>query len=283
MMSDHDPTLPNEPVIDLRAVSLAQNFKLALTDLIQGTLNWRLNFKLGLLDTKLKYRGSILGPFWITIIMASKIGTIGFLYAYLLHISLHDYLPFISLSIILWIYISGIMNDSCSIFTNARQLILSTRIPYSVYAWRHIIAHAFIFLHNLVVIVIVFSIFKIFPKNLYLLPPAAFLWIADSLSICLLLGILGTRFKDIPPIVANITQALFFITPIVWKPSLLSFNNSYILLNPFYPLIEIIRGPILGEPLSSSLWWAAVGYSVVLWILTLLIFSKTRFRIPYWM
>ena len=30
-------------------------------------------------------------------------------------------------------------------------------------------------------------------------------------------GIVATRFRDIPPIIASLTQLLFFMTPIVWS------------------------------------------------------------------
>lgn len=282
-MSDHNPTLSKEPVIDLRSVSLTQNIKLALVDLLQGILQIGLGWKLGWLDVKLRYRGSILGPLWITIIMGVKITTIGILYAFLLHLDLKHYYTYVAISVVLWTYMSGMINDSCTIFTNASPLILSQRIPFSIYVWRTVFCNILILLHNLLVIVVVFTVFKIVPYTLYLLLPSALLWIMDSLAIGILFGILGTRFKDIPPIVSAFTQAFFFITPIIWKASSLNFNKDYILLNPFYPLFEIVRAPILGESLTPSIWGAAIGYSLILWIIALFIFSKTRFRIPYWM
>lgn len=281
-MSNEHPVSSKEPILDLGPVKFSQNIKLALLDLVNGFLKWRLNFKLGWTDIKLRYRGSILGPFWITIIMGCKIATIGFLYAYLLHINIHNYLPYVSLSVVLWTFINALILDSCTIFSNSEKLILSTRLPYSVYAWRNIISNFLILIHNLLVIVIVFWTLKIIPYTLYLLIPSGILWVLDSLSICLLIGILGTRYKDVPPIITSIMQALFFITPIIWKVDLIHFNKNYMLLDPLYPLFEIVRAPILGEYVSSSIWVSAIIYSILLWIITIFIFSKTRFRIPYW-
>ncbi|MBI0074913.1 ABC transporter permease [Commensalibacter sp. M0357] len=281
-MSNDNQILPKEPILDLGPVKFSQNIKLAVLDILEGFMKWRLNCKLGWTDIKLRYRGSILGPFWITIIMGSKIATIGFLYAYLLHINIHEYLPYVSLSVVLWTFISTLTIDSCTIFTNSEKLILSTRLPYSVYAWRSIISNFLILIHNLLVIVIVFCILKVVPYTLYLLIPSGILWTLDSLAICLLIGILGTRFKDVPPIIASIMQALFFITPIIWKINFIHFNKNYMLLDPLYPLFEIVRAPILGEYVSSSIWFAAIVYSLILWVTAIFIFSKTRFRIPYW-
>lgn len=282
-MQNLSPSTHKEPVVDLGPVKFSQNIKLALMDLFHGMTRWRLSWQLGWFDIKLRYRGSILGPFWITIIMGCKITTISFLYAYLLHINIHEYLPYVSLSIVLWMFIHGIVMDSCFMFSNSTKLILSYRLPFSIYAWRTITSNLLILLHNLLVILIVFGILRIIPYTLYLLIPSGFLWILDSLAICLLVGILGTRFKDAPPIITSIMQSLFFITPIIWKTKLIHFNSNYILLNPLYPLFEIVRAPILGEAVAPSIWIAALIYSFLLWVAALFIFSKTRFRIPYWM
>lgn len=282
-MSDNDHAVLNEPVIDLHSVSFGENIRITLQDLIQGTAKWRLNWNLGLLDIKLRYRGSILGPFWITITTAVMVSTMGFLYAYLFNTNIKEYLPFISISIVLWGYVSSVFIEGCSIFTSSESLILSMHMPFSIYAWRMIIRNFLILVHNLLVIIVVFTIFHVVPYTIYLIIPAVLLWTINSLALSLLLGTLGTRFRDIPQIIASLVQVLFFITPIIWKPSLLTVNQDILFFNPLYPLFEIIRAPILGGTISSSIWLAAIGYSVFLWIAALLIFSKTRTRISYWM
>lgn len=282
-MPDHNSATSKEPIVDLGPVKFSQNIKLALYDIIRGFLKWRLNWHLGWIDIKLRYRGSVLGPFWITIIMGCKIATIGFLYAYLFHINLHEYLSYISISVVLWLFINTLVFDSCTIFTNSENLILSTRLPFSIYVWRTIISNFLILLHHLIVVVVVFYLLKIVPYTLYLLIPSGILWTFDGFAVALLIGILGTRYKDIPPIVASIMQALFFITPIIWKVDRLHFNKNYMLLDPLYPLFEIVRAPILGDYVPPLIWIAAIGYSCLLWIAALFIFSKTRFRIPYWL
>lgn len=53
-------------------------------------------------------------------------------------------------------------------------------------------------------------------------------------------------------------------------------------LNPFYSLLEIMRGPLLGQPLSPQTWAIALAYSAGLIIITGLVFTRARPRIPYW-
>lgn len=47
----------------------------------------------GWLDIKLRYRGSILGPFWLTASTAVMVAAMGVLYAYLMNMDVHKYLP----------------------------------------------------------------------------------------------------------------------------------------------------------------------------------------------
>jgi lipopolysaccharide transport system permease protein len=54
-------------------------------------------------------------------------------------------------------------------------------------------------------------------------------------------------------------------------------------LNPFYYMLEIVRAPLLGTPMGIDLVLKALIVTVVLIILSLLIFARTRGRLAYWM
>ncbi len=79
-----------------------QRLQLAATDLKDGVRLWRLIWTLGVSDIKLRYRGSTLGPFWLTISMGVQVAAMGFLYADLFHTDIHTYLPYLTISIVLW-------------------------------------------------------------------------------------------------------------------------------------------------------------------------------------
>ena len=90
-------------VLELRGdMSLAQHNRLAISDIVEGSRLWPLALSLGWLDIRLRYRGSILGPFWLTLSTAVMVGALGVLYSALFHIDVHEYLPFLALSQVLW-------------------------------------------------------------------------------------------------------------------------------------------------------------------------------------
>ena len=94
--------LARESVLDLHGdMSFAVSNRLAMQDVAGGLRLWRLAWTLAWLDVRLRYRGSILGPFWLTISTAVFVGALGFLYAGLFHTDVHDYLPYLALSQVL--------------------------------------------------------------------------------------------------------------------------------------------------------------------------------------
>src|SRR6185437_11890974 len=99
----------------------------------------------------------------------------------------------------------------------------------------------------------------------------------------LLLGAFCARFRDIQPIVNSIMQIGFFITPVIWKPDQLSPRATALMpLNPFYDLLEVVRGPILNSGMSHMTWVGALGYSLLLCLISWSFFVYARGRITFW-
>ena len=261
-------------------------FAAEFVDFRQTYALWRLVWTLSLLDIRLRYRGSLLGPFWLTLSTAVMIGALGFLYARLFHMNIHTYLPFLSLSLILWNFISTLTAEGCTCFTMSESMIRAMRMPLSMHAARVVVRNFLVFAHNIVVIVVVFAIMRKVPGPMSpLIIPAFALWIIDAFAISLLLGVLCARFRDIPPIVASIMQIAFFVSPIIWNPAVLAHRGMSTVLvkwNPFFALLEIIRGPLLGSPFSLAAWGVALCYSSIIVAIAVIIFAMSRARIAYW-
>ena len=51
--------------------------------------------------------------------------------------------------------------------------------------------------------------------------------------------------------------------------------------NPFFALLEIVRGPLLGMQLEPGTWFVALGYSALLILLAGFVFARARSRIAY--
>jgi lipopolysaccharide transport system permease protein len=257
---------------------------LAVRDVVDGLRLWRLAVKLAWLDIKLRYRGSMLGPFWLTISTAVMVTALGILFATLYQMDVRDFLPYLALSQVLWGFLSTLVSDGCTCFTSSEPLILSIRMPLSVHALRVLVRGLLILAHNVVVIVGVDIYFALWPGAvLPLAIPGVLLWMLDAFALCLILGAIGARFRDIPPIVASVMQIAFFVTPIIWKPVQLKEHVWVLPYNPFFDLIEVVRAPLLGYPPSAMTWLMAVMYSAFLLGVTWWLMMRARGRVPFWL
>ncbi len=271
-------------------ISAGKNWRewvsMAFTDVRQSFVLWRLVWTLSVFDIRLRYRGSVLGPFWLTLSTAVMVGSLGFLYSRLFHTDIISYLPFLSLSLVLWSFISTLTAEGCTCFTLAEPMIRAMRMPLSVHAARVVVRNILVLGHNIVVIAGVFAILGKAPGEFScLILPALVLWLVDAFAICLLLGVLCARYRDVPPIIASVMQIAFFVSPIMWNAAILAQRGIGVVLvnwNPFYALIEIIRGPLMGEPLHLQTWAVAAGYSALLVVLAVFGFARARPRLAYW-
>lgn len=255
----------------------------AITDLAGGLHLWRLALTLGWLDIRLRYRGSMLGPFWLTISTAVMVAALGLLYSTLFKIDLAGYLPFLALSQVLWGFVATMVSEACTAFTDAESVIRSVRMPFFVFSLRTLTRNVIALGHNIVVIVVVFAIFGVIPGlGGFLAIPGLLIWMLDGLALTILLGAFCARFRDIQPIVNSVMQIAFFVTPVIWKPDQLGPKAEILVFNPFFDLLEIVRGPILGTGVTELVWLAAVGYSLALCGLAWAFFVYARGRITYW-
>jgi lipopolysaccharide transport system permease protein len=162
-------------------------------------------------------------------------------------------------------------------------MIRSMRLPFCLHAGRAMLRNMLVLLHSVIVIVVVFVIFDTWPGWVGLVTlPSLLVWAIDSLAVCLLLGAFCARFRDIPPIVASVMQIAFFLSPIMWKPEMVGKHAWLLPFNPFYSLLEIVRGPLLGQMPSLIVWVSALGYSLALCMAAWLLFARVRSRLAFW-
>lgn len=255
----------------------------ALADLRDGLSQWRLALALARLDLRNRYRGSVLGPLWMSLSTLIMLIGLGLLYGTLFKLDLANYLPHLAVSLIIWQWMSTSITEACSTLIGAEGVIRQMRLPYTLHALRIAFRNSLVTAHSLPIILLVFLVFGQAPGPEAFLAIFGFMLIGiNMLAGGLLLGMICARFRDIPPIVANIVQLAFFVSPILWKPELLGDAMVWMALNPFYAMLETVRGPLVegGGPLLA--WVAAVLYTMANVVLAGALFARFRARIAFW-
>jgi lipopolysaccharide transport system permease protein len=260
---------------------------LAHLDMQEGIQKWRVWFLLAYQDIKLRYRRSVLGPFWITISMAITVYSMGFLYAHLFHVDMHQYYPFLVAGMLGWALISTVVIDLTDTFINAEGLIKQIKLPYTLYIHRIVTRNMLIFFHNLLVMIPIFVLFHAYAKvnfyTLLLLPGLALIYL-NAAIYGLILAMLGARYRDISQIIKSLVQVVFFVTPVMWNPVILPPDVRYIVyLNPFYSFLELIRSPLLGQ--APTLFNVSISVAIALIgaLIMMRLFTHYRSRIIYWL
>lgn len=271
--------------VPIRVADAAQagSLSVALTDLREGGRRWYVWHRMGWQDTKLRYRRSMLGPFWLSISMAIMMIALGVLYSSLFKINIHDYMPFLAAGLVVWGLISTTLIEGCSVFIDAEGLVRNVSLPLSTYVYRILWRNLIVFAHNLVVYFGTALWFGLWPGMIGLLAVLGLiLFIINATWAVLLMGILSARFRDIPPVVSSLIQVLFFFTPVIWKPELAADRVALIHFNPFAHMVEVMRAPLLGQLPNLESWLTVIGLAVVGWAITLRIYMRLRHRISYW-
>jgi ABC-2 type transport system permease protein/lipopolysaccharide transport system permease protein len=267
-------------VIDQRP---GNRWRLAKEDVVAGLAHWRIWLVLGWSDVLQRYRRSVLGPFWLTASMGIMVVSLGLLYATLFNVEVAEFMPFVCVGILVWGFISSMLVEAGTLFTANELFIKQIRLPFSIYVWRFVWARVIIFAHNFLIYIGVVLYFRqaVWPQAL-LAAPALVILILNGFFASLCLGMISSRFRDVPQIIAAAVQVIFFITPVLWKPELLSGHRYVADWNPFYHLIEILRAPLLGQLPSGETIAVVCGLTVANAAVALAMFIRFRTRIAYW-
>ena len=255
----------------------------ALEDLATGFARWRLAAALARLDIRNRYRGSVLGPFWLSLSTAVMVVALGLLYSTLFSMPLDEYLPYLAVSLIVWNLVSQVVTEGCASLTSAEGVIRQLTLPYTVHALRCVFRNAAAAAHSLPLILVVFLFFGHVPGPEALLAFAGLALVAaNAFSLAIVLGMVCARFRDIPPIVGSVLQLAFFMSPVLWKPELLGDMQAWLPLNPFYVLMEVVRGPLVEGGGPAEVWAAAIGFTLLSCALSFAFFVRFRGRIAFW-
>jgi ABC-2 type transport system permease protein len=279
-------------------------------DLGTGFGAWRLWGHLGWNDIKAKYRRSLLGPFWMTITMGLTAVGLGTLFSFLWDSRVSTFVPYVGTGLIVWAFISGCLLDGMESFTASEELIKQVSAPLTVYVMRTVWRHTLILAHNLIIYVILLVLF--FPElhqpnytmsgqpcgaqavvcepglgwNSFLAIPGFVLVALTGFAAALGLGIVATRFRDAPPVIASVVQLLFFMIPVSWPLDTLIQNAPgkawLIELNPLFHYVQVVRQPLIGQHLD---WWSwvVVGFlTIATWAVALILLRRYRSRVSYW-
>lgn len=256
----------------------------AAADWWRGTRRWDSWLTLAWFDVVLRYRRSFLGPLWITLSMAAMLAIVGPLYAVLFGLPMREYLPFVTLGFILWMFISGCVSEGCGALVSSAGHLRQGAIPPSLIAWRVVARNAIHLLHHMLIYVPVAIWAGIDPGRAIVLFVPAYLLTAFTLHAWVLTAAIAcARFRDIAQLVPPVLQLAFFLTPVLWQPGQLPERARFFAHNPFATLMELLRGPLVGRIPDEGTWIAGLAWLAMSVAVAAALSVAQQRRLVYWL
>lgn len=255
-----------------------------LRDLAASLAAWRTWGALGLIDITSRYRRTLLGPFWITISIAVQALAIGAIFSHMMNVSVYDYLPYVALGLIVWQLVSTTVKEASAAFSSVPSLVRNFPLPLGVHVLRVIWRNFLTFLHHGIFILMIVPFTGIVLGSKALLAvPGVILVMLNMGWLSFVLALASVRFRDIPPMLSNAIQMLFFVTPVIWQPSRLGDGLQFLTWNPAYHMIELIRAPLLGHVPSVTSFVVAIVFAIIGWLLAIWLYGRYHWRVSYWL
>ncbi|MES1201237.1 MAG: ABC transporter permease [Pseudomonadota bacterium] len=261
----------------------------AIVDLYRGVRTWRTSYKLGLMDIELRYKRSLLGPFWISASLVVSILALSYLFGGILNqdpASYADYTVWLGSGLVAWTLLASLVGESCGCFLEHGPYLQNVPMPLSTIAMRLAIRNGVIFLHNFVAVALVLLFFHVqFQINTLLVIPGLAVILAFGFCLALAIGPMCTRFRDVPQVVSSAMQVLFFMTPIIWRPEQAHHRPMLTAANPLFHMVELIREPMRGHGhLPTALnWQVSLGAVIIMAVLAFISVSVSRRRVVLWL
>jgi ABC-2 type transport system permease protein/lipopolysaccharide transport system permease protein len=146
------------------------------------------------------------------------------------------------------------------------------------------------FLHQLIIIVAVFILYGQ-PVTFYSLLSFVGLAvvIANGYWLTMVFGIVGARYRDLSQVMSVILRIAFLATPIIWvvpdAGEAIGRGGAFgpfLLFNPFYHFLEIIRAPLLGKPIATETWIFTVLITLGGFALMRFMYRRYARLVPLW-
>lgn len=231
------------------------------------------------------YRKTTLGPFWLLAGPALFIVILGGLYSHVNGVETDIFIPHLAIGVILWTLIGGFVTKSTTVYQRNRAQILQGSMTLIEITVVDIISIVLQFVHQLLIAVVVFIVYS------HQLSWYAFvsligiaILVANGFWLSIVFGIIGARYRDLNQIIAAVMRVAFLATPIIWMATSTRGQamGIYLLINPFYHFLEIVRAPLLGMSISMTSWIVVLTMTIGGFILANEMHKRFARLVPLW-
>jgi ABC-2 type transport system permease protein len=243
-------------------------------------------------DYKLTYFGSILGYLWSFMQPLLFFGVLYLVFAVVLtnfSKGIMDYPVLLLMNIVLFSFFQQATTNSITSLVARESLVRKMQFPRLVIPMATVTTLSINLLFNTIVVIAFMVAYGVSPRPTWLLMPVILVMLFILVTgISMLLSALYVRYRDISPIWAVISQALYFACPVfITINSILPHGPTVVRLYLFNPMAFILQqarhwmigGPVGGRSpaaLMGGAVWVLVPLALLfgIWVLGFLVFRR---------
>lgn len=200
-------------------------------------------------DLRTRYRRSFLGLAWSLLNPILMTSVICVVFHRLFQQDIRQFAPFLMVGLCFWSFLSSSVLQGCQSFYAAESYIRQQPLPLAIYPLRVTLGGGFHFLVALGVAITLTLVLQ-GPGSLPALPallPALALLAVFAWSVSVLAAFSHVYFPDTLHLAEVGLQILFYLTPVLYPPEMLSARGYGWLVwcNPLTSLLSLLRDPIL--------------------------------------
>lgn len=232
-------------------------------------------------EVRARYKGSVLGFLWSLLNPLMMLVIYSVVFAVYLRVDIPNYPLFLFAGILPWQWFtSSLQNGTATIVSNG-NLIKKVYFPHEILPVVNVMTNLVNYVFSLPVLVLILLISQVaITPNLLYLPLLIVIQFVLTLGIVLILCTANAFFRDVEQLLSPILMAWFYMTPVIYPPSVVPERFSFLLyLNPMAPVIAGYQQIFyLGQSPSLKLLAYSGLLGVVLFVIGYAIFYNQKFK-----
>ena len=136
----------------------------------------------------MRFRRSVIGAGWIFLNLAIVIMAIGYIYGHLLGQEMHEFIPYLTVSLVIWSYLTSSIVEGGNAFVASEGYIKQIGLPIYVYVFRFFVSVGLTSLISSGVFLLAVVVYKVpmGPGALWSVPGVLLLMLVSLLLITIL-------------------------------------------------------------------------------------------------
>ena len=201
----------------------------------------------------LKYRRTVLGYIWTLVNPLLMMSIMAVVFSTLFKADLRTFAGFLFAGMIPWNFFNSVATQAGTAFINNEGLIKKIYLPKLIFPLSITIASLIDSLLSFVALfIIILALGGTLSWALLFLPVSFALLFLFSMGFGMIMSIVTVFFRDLQHVILIVMQALFFLTPILYKPDSLKGKVAWLVeMNPVTPFIALFRTPLIDASLPG--------------------------------